>query len=38
MFPGMRVLWSGTERQFVAVDSPSRVITLRAPPVHRLWR
>ena len=30
----MRVLWSGTERQSVAADSPSRVITLPAPPAH----
>lgn len=37
MFPGMRVLWSGTERQSVAAGFPSRVITLPAPPAHTLW-
>ncbi len=38
MFPGMRVLWSGTGRQSVASDSPSRVITLPALPAHTPWR
>lgn len=38
MFPGMQVLWSGTERQSVAADSPSKGTTLPAPPAHTPWR
>lgn len=37
VFPGMQVLWSGTERQSVAAGFPSRAITLPAPPAHRPW-
>jgi len=37
-FPGMRVLCSGNERRSVAADSPSRGITLPAPPAHTPWK